>query len=140
MRRLLWPSAGLALLALGWWLSGHGAGWGAFYAALVTGAFAEAARIERSNIAIPGQIWLFSRRNAILGAVPFALFGAWTAALDPAIVPLNMDDPRLAAAARRDAHVRAFLFWSRMPLVVADGERAYLPRGILPRCTTSRGG
>jgi CheY-like chemotaxis protein len=81
MRRLLWPSAGLALLALGWWLSGHGAGWGSFYAALVTGAFAEAARIERSNIEIPGQIWLFSRRNAILGAVPFALFGAWTAAV-----------------------------------------------------------
>ena len=27
---------------------------------------------------IPGQIWLFSRRNAILAGIPFALFGAWT--------------------------------------------------------------
>ncbi len=81
MRRLLWPTAGLALLALGWWISRNGGGWGAFYAALVTAAFAEAARIERGNTELPGQIWLFSRRNAILGAVPFALFGAWTTAI-----------------------------------------------------------
>lgn len=81
MRRLLWPTAGLALLALGWWMSRHGGGWGAFYAALVATAFAEAARIERGKSDFPGQVWLFSRRNAILGAVPLALFGAWTAAI-----------------------------------------------------------
>ncbi|HYI42112.1 MAG TPA: hypothetical protein VD768_00610 [Sphingomicrobium sp.] len=81
MRRLLWPVAGLALLALGWWLSREGAGWGALYAALVAAAFAEAARIERGKTELPGQVWLFSRRNAILGSVPFAVFGAWTAAI-----------------------------------------------------------
>ena len=48
---------------------------------------------------------------------------AW---LDPKIVPLNLDDPRLAAAAKRDAHVRAFLFWSRMPMVYMENGRAYL--------------
>jgi inner membrane protein len=46
--------------------------------------------------------------------------------LDPEIVPLGLDDPRLAATAKRDKHVRAFLFWSRMPMVVVDGSRAYL--------------
>jgi inner membrane protein len=48
---------------------------------------------------------------------------AW---LSPQIVPLNLDDPRLAAAAKRDKHVRAFLFWSRMPMVHEQGGRAYL--------------
>src|SRR5262245_443737 len=46
------------------------------------------------------------------------LNSAW---LDPRIVPLNMDDPRLATAAKRDPHVRAFLFWSRMPMVYVEG-------------------
>jgi inner membrane protein len=48
---------------------------------------------------------------------------AW---LDPKIVPLNLDDPRLMAAAKRDPHVRAFLFWSRMPMVHVESGRAYL--------------
>jgi hypothetical protein len=78
--RLLWPAAGLALLALGWWDS-HGSGWGSLLAALTTCAFAEADRIERGNAELPGEYWLFSRRNAILSLVPFALFGAWTTAL-----------------------------------------------------------
>ncbi|HET9460290.1 MAG TPA: NTP transferase domain-containing protein [Sphingomicrobium sp.] len=80
-RRLLWPAAGLALAALGWWQSGHGGGWGALFAALTTAAFAEAARVERGSLDLPGGIWLFSRRNAILAAVPFAIFGAWTSLL-----------------------------------------------------------
>ena len=80
-RRLLWPAAGLALLALGWRLAGHGSGWGAFATALAALAFAEAARIERGRSEIPGAIWLFSRRNAILGFVPFAIAGAWTLGL-----------------------------------------------------------
>ena len=77
-RRLLWPFAGLALLALGWWLSRHDGGWGALFAAATAAAFAEAARIEQGKAEVPGQIWLFSRRNAILAAVPFALGGGWT--------------------------------------------------------------
>ena len=76
-RRMLWPAAGLALLALGWWSSNHGSSWGAFFAAWTTAAFAEAARIERAGSDIPPQAWLFSRRNAIFLAVPFALAGWW---------------------------------------------------------------
>ena len=45
---------------------------------------------------------------------------------DPKIVPLNLDDPRLAIAARSDADVCEFLFWSRMPLVIDLDGKAYL--------------
>lgn len=79
--RLLWPAAGLALLALGWRLAWHGSGWGAFATAVAGAAFAEAARIERGHAEIPGRIWLFSRRNAIFAAIPFALAGAWATCL-----------------------------------------------------------
>ena len=48
---------------------------------------------------------------------------AW---LNPKITSLNLDDPRLAAAAKRDKHVRSFLFWSRMPMVYEQGGHAYL--------------
>ena len=51
------------------------------------------------------------------------LNSAW---LNPRITPLNLDDPRLAAAARGDRRVRAFLFWSRMPMVHRQDGRAYL--------------
>ncbi len=51
------------------------------------------------------------------------LNSAW---LDPRITPLNMDDPRLAAAKKRDKRVGAFLFWSRMPMVYQEQGRAYL--------------
>ena len=77
-RRMLWPAAGLALLALGWWQAGHGGGWGALFAAATGAALAEAARIERGRLEMPGGCWLFSRRNAILASIPFAAFGAWT--------------------------------------------------------------
>ncbi len=76
-RRLLWPAAGLALLALGWWVGNHGGGWGALFAAVTTAAFAEAAQIEQAGSDVPSQTWLFSRRNAILAAIPFALAGWW---------------------------------------------------------------
>ena len=78
VRRLLWPATGIALLALGWWRSEHGSGWGALFAAVTAAALAEAARVEGAKLEIPGQIWLFSRRNAILAGIPFAAFGAWT--------------------------------------------------------------
>jgi hypothetical protein len=77
-RRLLWPVAGLALLALGWWQAGHATGWGALFAAATAAALSEAARIERGKLDFPGEIWLMSRRNAIIAAIPFAIFGAWT--------------------------------------------------------------
>lgn len=80
-RRLLWPAAGVALVALGWWEARHGGGWGALLAAAAAAAFAEAARVERGQTEVPGRIWLFSRRNAILAALPFAIGGAWTALL-----------------------------------------------------------
>lgn len=76
-RRMLWPAAGLALLALGWWASRSGGGWGSMVAALSAAAFAEAARKEAPASPLLGEIWLFSRRNAIVAALPFAIFGAW---------------------------------------------------------------
>jgi hypothetical protein len=80
-RQLLWPTSGAALVALGWWQAANGSGWGALFAAVTAAAFAEAARIERDRPGIPGEIWLFSRRNAILAALPFAAFGEWSAYL-----------------------------------------------------------
>ncbi len=80
-RRALWPAAGLALLALGWWEARHGNGWGASVTALSALAFAEAARIERAALPGDGDLWLFSRRSAIFAAIPFALAGTWTAYL-----------------------------------------------------------
>ena len=76
-RRLLWPAAGLALAGLGLWLTRNGAGWGAIFAAATAIAFAEAARIERGDAEVPGRLWLFTRRNAILLGIPFGLAGAW---------------------------------------------------------------
>jgi hypothetical protein len=79
-RLALWPAAGLALLALGWWEARHGSGWGALVSAAAAAAFAEAARIERSGMQ-DGELWLISRRSAIVAAIPFALGGAWTSYL-----------------------------------------------------------
>jgi hypothetical protein len=79
-RMLLWPAAGAALLALGWWRMHNGSGWGALLAAGVAAAFAQAARLEVST-GLPGELAIVSRRNAILLAVPFAIFGGWTAYL-----------------------------------------------------------
>ena len=76
-RILLWPAAGLALLALGWWEARAVSGWGAFLAAIAVAAFAEATRIENPTD-LPGEMWFLSRRNAIFLAIPFALLGSWT--------------------------------------------------------------
>jgi hypothetical protein len=83
---LLWPAAGLALIALGWWQARHGAGWGAFLAAAVGCAFAEAYRLERTHIEVAPPIFLFSRRNVILAALLFAIAGAWTGFLVAVLV------------------------------------------------------
>lgn len=46
--------------------------------------------------------------------------------LDPASEPLRLDDPKLATAKAQSRHVRSFLVWSRMPIVVTIDGRAYL--------------
>ncbi len=46
--------------------------------------------------------------------------------LEPVSEPNRLDDPRLADARAVDARVRAFLFWSRMPIVVERDGRAFL--------------
>jgi hypothetical protein len=76
-RRLLWPAAGLALLALGWFETRHGSGWGAMLAALAATSFAEAGRIEKAGKDVPGGQWHFTRRNAIWLAAPLAVGGWW---------------------------------------------------------------
>jgi hypothetical protein len=80
-RLALWPAAGLALLAIGLWEMRHGTGWGSLVAAAAACAFAEATRIEEATMPPGGELWLLSRRNAIVLAVPFALGGVWTAYL-----------------------------------------------------------
>lgn len=80
-RQLLWPTAGVGLLFLGWWASRHGSGWGAMMAALTAVAFAEAQRIERGLDELPADGWLFSQRNAILLILPFLLAQAPATAL-----------------------------------------------------------
>ena len=80
-RRLLWPAAGIALLALGWFETRHGSGWGAMAAALSAVAFAEALRIERGGLAVPGEQWLFGIRPALFAAIPFAALGWWSVLL-----------------------------------------------------------
>jgi uncharacterized membrane protein len=77
-RLALWPVAGLALLAIGLWEMRHGSGWGALVTAGAGCAFAEAARIEKEAMPAGGELWLFSRRNAIFLAIPFAVAGLWT--------------------------------------------------------------
>ena len=80
-RSLLWPASGLALLAIGLWEMRHGPGWGALVAAASGCGFAEAMRIEKASMPPGGDLWLFSRRNAVALAIPFALGGVWTAYL-----------------------------------------------------------
>jgi len=85
-RLALWPAAGIALLSIGLWETRHGTGWGSMVAAATACAFAEAARIEKAAMPPGGELWLFSRRNAIMLAIPFAIGGVWTAYLLAALL------------------------------------------------------
>lgn len=46
--------------------------------------------------------------------------------LDPGSALHNASDPRVLAAARKDAGVAAYLFWSRMPVARFEGDRLIL--------------
>ena len=90
------------------------------------------ARVAEPRLIVAGEVplefWkrqVMWRGDAAGGSADYdALTGA--AALDPHIVPLHLDDPRLAQAARSDRDVCNFLFWSRMPLVIDVDGKAYL--------------
>lgn len=76
---------------------------------------------------IPLQFWkrrMVWRGQSVGGFGDYDLLkGLNHARLDPRLLPLNLDDPRLPAAAKRNSRVRGFLSWSRMPLVVSvDGQ------------------
>jgi inner membrane protein len=91
-------------------------------------------RVAPARMVVAGEVpLLFWKRRIAWRGDAIGGFGHYDplkglnhASLDPAITPLHLDDPRLAAAAARDAHVRAFLYWSRMPLVVEEGAHAFL--------------
>ena len=57
--------------------------------------------------------------------------------LDPGQQPLRLDDRQLAAMVRASAQVRAFLSWSRMPIVVTLDGRTFLSDqryyGVIPQ-------
>jgi inner membrane protein len=101
-------------------------------AVAVTRPLVEAIAPPRMIVAgeVPLAFWkrrMIWRGDAVGGSGTYnPLEGLNHASLDPRIVPLRLDDPRLAAAAKRDAHVRAFLYWSRMPMVDVAGGHAYL--------------
>ena len=80
-RLALWPAGGLALIGIGLWETRHGAGWGALVTSAAACAFGEAMRLEKAAMPAGGDLWLLSRRNTIVLAVPFALAGKWTAFL-----------------------------------------------------------
>jgi len=79
---------------------------------------------------VPLEFWkrkMIWRGDKIGGSGTYNLLvGINQARLDPAIIPLRLDDPRLAKASQRDRHVRAFLFWARMPMVVVEDGDAYV--------------
>lgn len=74
----------------------------------------------RSVLASPVPINPF-RRNIVFDTGEAYGFGefSWspgaTLALDPLLVPKNMDDPAVAVAAERSKAVGDFLYWSRLP-------------------------
>ncbi|HKX92203.1 MAG TPA: metal-dependent hydrolase [Sphingomicrobium sp.] len=91
-------------------------------------------RVARPQMIVAGEVPLtFWKRKMIwrgdgVGGTGIynPLDGLNSARLNPRIVPLNLNGRRLAAAARRNKRIRAFLFWSRMPMVHIEDGQAYL--------------
>jgi inner membrane protein len=90
------------------------------------------ARVEQPTMIVAGEVPLEFWKRQVLwrgtrmaGTADYNLFHD-LARLEPRIEPLNLDDPRLAEAARTDRDVCNFLFWSRMPLVIDVDGKAYL--------------
>ncbi len=79
---------------------------------------------------VPLEFWkrrMIWRGGGVGGSGEYdPLKGLNSVTLHPAIIPLRLDDPRLARAAETDRHIRAFLFWSRMPMVVEERGNAFL--------------
>ena len=76
---------------------------------------------------VPLEFWkrqVMWRTDKLAGSADYQPFSG--AVLDSRIVPLNLDDPRLAFARQTDPDVCNFLFWSRMPLVIDVDGKAYL--------------
>ena len=101
-------------------------------AEVLTRPLVERVAPPRMVVAAPGPLVFWHRRmiwrgDTVGGSGSYnPLDGLNSARLDPRVIPLRLDDPRLAAAAKRNKHVRAFLFWARMPMVVEEDGRAYL--------------
>jgi inner membrane protein len=88
-------------------------------------------RIEPPRMIVAGEVPLIFwkrqvmwRGDKLAGTADYDPFSG--ARLDPKIVPLDLDDPRLALAERTNADVCNFLFWSRMPQVIQVDGKAYL--------------
>ena len=98
----------------------------------VASAAPHVARIETPKMIVAGEVpltfWkrqVMWRGDKLAGTADYdGLTGKLT--LDPHVVSLNLDDPRLAAVARTDRDVCNFLFWSRMPQVIEQDGHAYL--------------
>jgi len=91
-------------------------------------------RVVQPRMIVAGEVPLtFWKRRMVWRGDQVGGFGTYNlldglnhVSLDPELVALRLDDPRLANASKRDKHVRAFLFWSRMPMVTVDAGHAYL--------------
>ena len=46
--------------------------------------------------------------------------------IDPVAEPLRLDDPALAEAMRTQPHIKAYMVWSRMPVVIRKDGHSYL--------------
>ncbi|MES2120583.1 MAG: metal-dependent hydrolase [Pseudomonadota bacterium] len=92
------------------------------------------ARVSEPRIIVAGEVplefWkrrIVWRGDGVGGTGTYEpLKGLNRLALDSRVYPLNLDDPRLTAAARADTRVRGFLAWSWMPMVDIRGGRALL--------------
>jgi inner membrane protein len=78
----------------------------------------------------PIEFWkrrVLWRGQGLSGSGSYDPLAEWNrVTLDPQIRPTRLDDPRLIATLRKSEQARAFLFWSRMPVVVEEGGRLFL--------------